>query len=164
MICANCRGQEADGAKRCTQCGALFQARRAVWSRFLAAVAAGSLIYLCIFYRGLSYEERSHDQGASHLIFVFAGLMLTAGFAVTLHAPRWRYAFAACLLAGFFASQMGVIMLDWQTDPTRHNLFPFEFLILGSMAVPLVCIGACCAHAVDYFKSKMRRRGTQSLF
>lgn len=128
---------------------------RSVWPRAVGALAAGSLIYLSTLYRGLTYAQRIN--GLPYVLFVFSGLMLVAGFVLTLRTPRLRYTIASLLLAGVFAGNWYVLMMDWRIDPTYHNLFPFEFVILAVLAAP-VYLGAAFAQAVD---ARTRSESTQ---
>lgn len=168
--CARCGKEEADGAGRCPHCDARpLAVGPPVWPRALGALAAGSLIYLCTLYRGLAYDQRGHDcrpppdntyivggrvvlrpcdPGLPFEFFIFSGLMLAAGFALALRIPRLRYTVASLILAGVFAGQWYVLTMDWQIDPTGHNLLPFEVILLAIFAAPAY-LGAAVAHAVD---------------
>ena len=69
-------------------------------------------------------------MSALHLLLLFAGGSL---WGLTL---KWPYSFCAavCQVAGLpFVS-----IIEMIKDPTSHNLFPFEFLIYGALA--LVCL------------------------
>jgi hypothetical protein len=175
--CARCGVEEAGVAGRCKDCGAQLAALQpSVWPRTVGALAAGSLIYLCTLYRGLTYAQRMNvcrappddtytvgervvlrpcDPGLPYVLFVFSGLTLVAGFVLTLRAPRLRYTIASLLLAAVFATQWYIIMMDWQIDPTDHNLWPFEVIALAVMAAP-VYLGAALAHAIDAHSKRKR--------
>ncbi len=91
---------------------------------------------------------RPCDPGLPFEFFIFSGLMLAAGFALALRIPRLRYTVASLILAGVFAGQWYVLTMDWQIDPTGHNLLPFEVILLAIFAAPAY-LGAAVAHAVD---------------
>jgi hypothetical protein len=102
--------------------------------RSAAAFAAGVLANLLVLFRFLTYTQRNHQPVSTFVIF--AGVCFLAGFAVTLGLSRVRFRVASWLLIGVCIAQMGVILLDWQKDPTDHNLFPFEMFYLCVLASP----------------------------
>jgi hypothetical protein len=102
--------------------------------RSAAAFAAGVLANLFVLFRFLTYSQRNNQPVSTFVIF--AGVCFLAGFAVTVGVNRSRLRIATWLLIGVCVSQMGVIWLDWQKDPTDHNLFPFEMIYLCVLASP----------------------------
>jgi drug/metabolite transporter (DMT)-like permease len=121
--------------------------------RTIVALVAGSVAYLLILFRFLSYSERNKLSGDVYL--TFAAVALVIGFAVTLGATAGRYRTAGFVLLGVCLAHLLVIIADYQQDPTSHNLMPFEFAILCVVAAPAYA-GAGIAHIVDY----IRRRNT----
>jgi hypothetical protein len=98
---------------------------------------------------------RPCDPGLPYVLFIFSGLTLVAGSLLTLRTPRLRYTIASLLLAAVFASQWYIIWMDWQLDPTSHNLWPFEVVALAVMAAP-VYLGAALAQAMDAYAKRNR--------
>jgi hypothetical protein len=119
--------------------------------RDIIALVAGSLAYLLIMFRFLSYSERNKMSGDAYL--TFAGVALAIGFAVSLGATTARYRAASFVLLGVCIAHLLVIIADYQQDPTSHNLAPFEFAILCVLAAPAYA-GAGIAHIVDYIRGR----------
>jgi hypothetical protein len=40
------------------------------------------------------------------------------------------------LIGGFFAAHICLVVADCASDPTNHNLWPFEFVFLAVMTSP----------------------------
>ena len=162
MTCARCGNPAVAGAVHCLNCGAVLPGasqipdlRKApLGRRYLAALGAGLLVYLCTLYRFQTYAER--NRAGPGVAVAFAGLMLMAGFAVTLGTPHRRYFIATVALAGAMIGHVFVIFLDCQIDPTNHNLFPFELVFLAILSAP-VYAGASAAHLVDWLRQRRFR-------
>ncbi len=112
--------------------------------RSAAAFAAGVLANLLVLFRFLTYTERNNQPASTFVIF--AGVCFLSGFAITLGVSRSRLRIATWLIIGVCVAQMGVIWLDWQKDPTDHNLFPFEMIFLCVLASPAY-LGAAASAA-----------------
>jgi hypothetical protein len=123
-------------------------------NRNIVAFVAGSLAYVLILFRFLSYPERNKLPGDVYL--TFAAVALVIGFAVTLRATTRRYQTAGFVLMGVCLAHLLVIVADYQQDPTSHNLMPFEFAILCVITAP-VYAGAGIAHLVDYVRDRNAR-------
>jgi drug/metabolite transporter (DMT)-like permease len=119
--------------------------------RTIVALVAGSLAYLLILFRFLSYSERNQLPGDVYL--TFAGVALVIGFVVSLGATRGRYQAIGFVLLGICVAHLLVIIADYQQNPTSHNLAPFEFAILCVVAAPAYA-GAGIAHVVDYIRRR----------
>ncbi|HJR17560.1 MAG TPA: hypothetical protein VJ808_11955 [Gemmatimonadales bacterium] len=117
--------------------------------RTIIALVAGSLAYMLILFRFMSYSERNKLPGDVYL--TFAAVALVIGFAVTLGATTDRYRTAGFVLLGVCLAHLLVIVADYQQDPTSHNLMPFEFAILCAVATPAYA-GAGMAHILDYIR------------
>jgi hypothetical protein len=74
---------------------------------------------------------------------VLAGL---SGFAVNIGVQNGRYRLASCILGGLFVSNLVLIFVDCWSDPTNHNLAPFEFIEIAFLASPAY-VGAGLAAA-----------------
>ena len=119
--------------------------------RRIVALVAGSVAYVVILFRFLSYSERNKLPGDVYL--TFAAVALVIGFAVTLRATTRRYQTAGFVLLGVCLAHALVIVADYQQDPTSHNLMPFEFAILCVMTAPAYA-GAGIAHLADYIRKR----------
>jgi hypothetical protein len=84
------------------------------------------------------------DMSAVHLVLLFAG-----GFFWGL-ALKWPYSLcaSACQVAGLPL----IAVLEMISDPTSHNLWPFEFLIYAALAV-ICLIGMTAGSLVRWFLS-----------
>ncbi|MSV36348.1 MAG: hypothetical protein EXQ47_12240 [Bryobacterales bacterium] len=119
--------------------------------RCVGAGVAGAVAYLATLFRFLTYSQRNRLSAESYVAFAVAVLVI--GFLAALGAGKVRYRIAGCVPLGVFVVHAGVIAVDLQKDPTDHNLFPFEFVILGICASPAY-IGAAAAGLAD----RLRRR------
>ena len=120
--------------------------------RYCAAAAAGAGVYFILLYRFLSYSERNRLPASAYMIFAAAAFLV--GLLLSLGASRSRRAIATALIVGVCAMHAIVILIDWSKDPTDHNLFPFEFVILFVTASP-VYAGAGLARLVDSRRGKL---------
>lgn len=64
---------------------------------------------------------------------MLAGL---SGFAVNAGVQNGRYRLASCVLGGLFVSNLVLIIVDCWSDPTNHNLAPFEFIEIAFLVSP----------------------------
>jgi hypothetical protein len=103
-------------------------------ARCAAAFGAGALANLSILYRFLTYTERNHLPAST--FWLFAGTCFLIGFAVTFGAVSRPFRLAGWVPFGVCVAQMVVIWLDWQKDPTDHNLLPFELVFFWVLASP----------------------------
>ena len=70
-----------------------------------------------------------------------------AGFVLGLAQPRFWLLLACIAMAMLVVLNGANILHDWMHDPTSHNLFPFEFAILGFVCWPAVLgafLGCLC--------------------
>ncbi len=121
--------------------------------RKVVATLLGAIAYTATLWRFLSYTERNRLPITTYQTFALA--LFAIGFAVALGAGKSRYRTAACAILGAFLVHATVIALDWRLDPTDHNLFPFEFLILAFAATP-VFLGAALAHFGDSARKRLQ--------
>lgn len=118
-------------------------------NRCIAAAVAGVVLHALIFHPRVPYSHReSQLPGAlpMAIALALAGLILTYG------AEERRGLILACIVGGMFAGNAALIAVDWSKDPTSHNLFPFEFVIIGFAIVPASC-GAFLAHLAGRFRT-----------
>ena len=119
--------------------------------RYFIALGAGSVAYVLILYRFLSYSERNRLPRGVYL--TFAEVALAIGFIVTLGATRGRYRTVAFVLLGISIAHFIVMIVDYRHDPTSHNLGPIEFVALCIYAAPAF-LGAVIAQIVDYIRTR----------
>jgi hypothetical protein len=80
-------------------------------------------------------------------------IMLIGGFLLTLGMTHRRFSVCTCLLLTLFVANTIMIVIDWLSDPTSHNLFPFEFVMITALTLPAY-LGASIAAAVDRFRTR----------
>ena len=119
--------------------------------RYIIALGAGSVAYVLILYRFLSYSQRNHLPGGVYL--TFAEVALVIGFVMTLGATRGRYRTVAFVLFGICIAHFIVMIMDYRQDSTSHNLGPIEFVALCIYAAPAF-VGAAIAQVVDYVRTR----------
>ena len=119
--------------------------------RCMIALVAGSVAYVLILYRFLSYSQRNQLPGDVYL--TFAEVALAIGFFITLGAATGRYRTVGCVLLGICVAHFIVMILDYRQDRTSHNLGPIEFVALCIYAAPAYA-GAGIAQIVDYMRAR----------
>jgi hypothetical protein len=157
MICHNCGTIAHDGTRFCSKCGSAFPPPlpgtfdSTVGLRSAVALVFGALAYFVSLHRFLSYSQRNRLGAADYI--TFALLVFVVGFATTLNVRKSRYRIASWTIAGVWALHAFVIAMDLREDPTNHNLLPFEFIILGFVALP-VYIGAALSSVASRLMNK----------
>lgn len=104
--------------------------------RIAAAVLLGAVLDATLL-----QGEPEHWSWSLILAILFGG-----GFLLSLGWSGRFWQIGAAMAAGAMASHALVIARDWTRDPTSHNLFPFEFAILG--AVHVFAFAGCGAAAL----------------
>jgi len=103
--------------------------------RYFLATLLGLAAYCYCYHPWLPYSGRERSMTAAGFGVVVAAALL-GGFVLAWGARPHRYRIAAAFVAAMFAANAFVIAADWAVDPTDHNMFPFEFIILGIVASP----------------------------
>lgn len=119
------------------------QERRNSKARVLIAFVIGVALHLWFFYGFLPYSRRGQYHPSWLLFMALAGL---SGFAVTIGVEKGRFRLASWILGGLFVSNLLLIFVDCWSDPTNHNLAPFEFIVIAFLASPAY-VGAGLAAA-----------------
>ena len=119
--------------------------------RYMLALFTGSIAYLLILYRFISYSQRNRLPGSVYETFAVVALVI--GFIVTLGVTRHRYRTIGFILLGVCVTHLLVMVADYRHDPTSHNLAPIEFVVLCVCASPAYA-GAAIAHIVDYIRGQ----------
>ncbi len=102
---------------------------------YALAVMIGVLFEAVFFWKFQPYtaREHGHDLLPWYLLPILAflaGLVLTAGID---GKKRWV---PVAIFAGFAVANACLIVADCATDPTNHNLWPFEFVIIALATSP----------------------------
>ena len=114
--------------------------------RYAGAVFIGVFFEAVFLWKFRPYTAREHgpDLLPWYLLPVLAfaaGLLLTLGFD---GKKRWL---PVALLGGFFAANACLIVADCSEDPTNHNLWPFEFVLIAVATAPAF-LGAGISHLI----------------
>jgi hypothetical protein len=119
-----------------------------------AAIACGLFYFFFHPLVPLALRYRNQHDMAPQWSFA---ILFAAGFGLTFGLARGRYWICHTLVLTVSLCNAILIALDWQTDPTSHNLFPFEFLMIGLIAVPAY-LGAMLSHLAHMARKWQRRR------
>jgi hypothetical protein len=114
--------------------------------RYAGAVFLGVVFEAVFLWRFQPYGIRERGPGLVPWYFLpvlalVAGLFLTLGFE---GKKRW---IPAAMLGSFFAANACLIVADCAEDPTNHNLWPFEFVLIAVATAPAF-LGAGISHLV----------------
>jgi hypothetical protein len=100
----------------------------------IAAALAGLVLYTVFFDPFLTYSQRNR-VGVNWLAFAVRAFV--AGIALGIIARAHPFRASMCMIGTICIVHVVRIVIDWSSDPTAHNLFPFEFaLILFCGALP----------------------------
>jgi hypothetical protein len=78
----------------------------------------------------------SHRESQLPGMWPMAIALAIAGMILTFGAEERRGLILMCIVGGMFAGNAALCAYDWIGDPTTHNLFPFEFVMIGFAIVP----------------------------
>jgi len=103
--------------------------------RLVAAALIGAIFDAVFFWKFQPYttREHGHDLLPAYFLPILAFL---AGLLLTLAADGKKRWIPMALVGGFWAANAGLIVADCATDPTNHNLWPFEFVIIVIVTSP----------------------------
>ncbi len=121
------------------------------WTRFdvqwriAVAFATGLLLHAVFVFQ---FQPYSHRADSTHsLVSLVAGLAL-AGFLLAWRAPDAAVAFVPLALTlGLLGGNTALIIVDCVKDPTAHNLWPFEMVMLLVISIA-AGLGAVVARKV----------------
>lgn len=99
---------------------------------FLLPVSPGKPAYGWPLIPWLALAMANLRVGASLACFLGLGLGLGAA------QPRWWWLLGPAAMALTPALHAVNLVHDWTRDATSHNLFPFEFLMLGFLSSPVL--------------------------
>jgi hypothetical protein len=103
--------------------------------RYAISVMVGVVFDAVFFWKFQPYSVREHGYDLLPWYFLpilafLAGLLLSLGIEGT---KRWV---PLAILGGFSAANVCLIVADCAADPTNHNLWPFEFIIIAAVTSP----------------------------
>jgi len=115
--------------------------------RLAAAVAVGVIFDAVFFWKFQPYATREH--GPDILPWYFLPILtFLAGLLLTLAVEGKKRSIPAAMLVGFCVANACLIVADCAADPTNHNLWPFEFVIIAIATAPAF-LGAGVSLMID---------------
>jgi hypothetical protein len=91
------------------------------------------ILLAMIFHPWLPYSVRErHVPGT----LAMAVMLFTAGLVLTFGQQERRGLVAASIVGGMWIGNAMLIAYDLTSDPTTHNLLPFEFIMIGAAIIP----------------------------
>jgi len=119
--------------------------------RYAAAVFLGVMFDAVFFWKFRPYNLREHgpDPLPWYFLPIFAFL---AGLLLTIALKGQKRWVPTIMLGGFFAANVCLIVVDCSADPTNHNLWPFEFVLIA-MAIAPAFLGAGISHLIDRMRT-----------
>ena len=120
--------------------------------RYISSAVLGVILFLFYFWRFLPYSQRLRPDHAPNW-WSFLIIVLIGGFLLSVGLTRYRFWVPTCLLLTLFVANAIMIVVDCIPDPTNHNLFPFEFLMIAILTLPAY-LGAFIAAVVDRYRSR----------
>ena len=107
-------------------------------NRYIVAVCAGVVLHFLFFHPYLPYSVREHRMPGFWPMVI---TLLLAGFAATFRAAGHTARICAFVVLGMCLGNAVLLLFDWTKDPTTHNLFPFEFIMIASAMIPIYAGG-----------------------
>jgi peptidoglycan/LPS O-acetylase OafA/YrhL len=102
--------------------------------RLAAAVVTGVLFDAVFFWGFQPYSLREHNRIVP--LYLLPVLAFAFGLLLTLHMEGRKRLVPLAMIGGFFVANMCLIVADCHDDPTNHNLWPFEFVMIAVMTSP----------------------------
>lgn len=103
--------------------------------RYALAVMAGVIFDAVFFWKFQPYSMREHGHDLLPWYFLPI-LALLAGLLLTIRIDGKKRWVPVAMMAGFAAANVCLITADCAADPTNHNLWPFEFVIIALATSP----------------------------
>ncbi len=97
------------------------------------AFVVGLLLNAVFLWKFLPYSVRERSPGLLP-VWTLPLIATLATFVLTSINQRDRKSVPLALVAGMFVANACLIVVDCSADPTNHNLWPFEFVIIGFAA------------------------------
>lgn len=111
-----------------------------VMPRYLAAAAVGLFADLFGIGDAYAYHARMRGLHSAALWCALAALLIVP--AILNFGSKLTLRLAAAILAGMAVPHTLVLIREISVDPTSHNLWPFEYILLGLFVVPALLGGA----------------------
>jgi hypothetical protein len=108
--------------------------------RYAAAIFLGVMFDAVFFWKFQPYATREHAPGLLPW-YVLPVLTFIAGLLLTIAIDGKKRWVPVAMLGGFLAANACLIAVDCSADPTNHNLWPFEFVMIA-LAVAPAFVGA----------------------
>jgi cell division protein FtsW (lipid II flippase) len=114
--------------------------------RYAGAVFIGVIFDAVFFWKFLPYStrERGPDLLPWYLLPILAFL---AGLLLTMALDGKKRWIPVAMFGGFSAANACLIVADCSADPTNHNLWPFEFVLIAAATAPAF-LGAGISHFI----------------
>lgn len=121
--------------------------------RLAGAVFVGVIFDAVFFWKFQPYSarERGHDLLPWYFLPILSFL---TGLLLTLALEGKKRWIPVAMFVGFCAANACLIVADCFADPTNHNLWPFEFVMIALATLPAL-LGAGISALID------RARGLQ---
>ncbi len=103
--------------------------------RCAVAVIVGVFFDAIYFWRFLPYSQRDSVRGGLPL-YTLPILAFIVGLGLAIGLEKRRRLIPVAFVGGFCAANAFLIIIDCWNDPTNHNLWPFEFLMIMVLTVP----------------------------
>jgi hypothetical protein len=116
-------------------------------ARYACAVFLGVLFDCIFFWKFQPYTTREHgpDLLPWYLLPIFTFL---AGLFLTIALDGKKRWIPVAIFGGFCAANACLIVADCSADPTNHNLWPFEFVMIADATAPAF-LGAGISVLID---------------
>ncbi len=115
--------------------------------RLAVAFAIGVIFDAVFFWRFLPYTVREHGPDILPW-YILPVLAFIAGLLLTLAVEGKKRSIPLAMLAGFCVANACLIVADCASDPTNHNLWPFEFVMIAIATAPAF-LGAGVSAVLD---------------
>jgi len=115
--------------------------------RYVGAIVMGAIFDAVFFWKFQPYPTREH--GPDLLPWYFLPILaFAAGLALTITVDGKKRWIPVVMLGAFCAANACLIAADCKADPTNHNLWPFEFVMIALGTAPAF-LGAGISAVID---------------
>jgi len=102
--------------------------------RLLFAAATGFFADLFGMGDAYDYSERMHTTHSALLITALAALLIVP--AILNFGQRMTFRIPIAVWIGMAIPHTTVLAVEVSRDPTSHNLFPFEYILITAFTIP----------------------------
>ena len=115
--------------------------------RYAGAVFLGVFFDAIFFWKFQPYAMR--ERGPDLLAWYFLPILtFVAGLLLTIALEGKKRLIPVAMFGGFSAANACLIVVDCSADPTNHNLWPFEFVMIAAATAPAF-VGAGISILID---------------